>query len=109
MISDSYLLEVRSAASKRILYLRHAVDEMNSPEELITPDEVRATIFDGSIIEDYPEDARGHSCLMLGLGSNQRPLHVVCSPKEEYLAIVTVYLPDERRWETDWKTRKLAP
>jgi hypothetical protein len=105
-LSESFVHIVRAAASKRMLYLPHALDEMNAPEELITPDEVRAVIFDGKIIEDYPEDARGHSCLMLGHGAAGRPVHVVCSPKDEYLAIITVYVPGEERWEADWKTRK---
>jgi hypothetical protein len=79
---------------------------MNAPEELITPEEVRAVLFKGEIIEEYPEDARGHSCLMLGHGLENRPIHLVCSPKLEYLAIITVYLPDRRRWEEDFRTRK---
>jgi hypothetical protein len=106
MMPEELILIVQGAAHKRILYLPHALDGMNVPEELITPDEVRSAIFEGEIIEDYPEDARGHSCLMLGYGTEGRPIHVVCSPKDEYLAIVTVYLPDERRWASDWKTRK---
>jgi hypothetical protein len=61
------------------------------------------------VIKDCPEDVRGHSCLMLGYGTDGRPIHVVCSPKNEYLAIITVYLPEERRWETDWRTRKSRP
>ena len=39
------------------------------------------------MIEDYPEDVRGHSCLILGRGNHDRPIHVVCSPKDGYLAI----------------------
>jgi hypothetical protein len=108
-VAEPITRTVRDAARKRILYLPHALDEMNSPEELITPDEVRVVIFEGEIIEDYPEDARGHSCLLLGYGSERRPIHVVCSPKDEYLAVITVYLPDERRWEVDWKTRRPQP
>lgn len=103
---ESFVLAVRCAAEKRILYLPHALDEMNAPAELITTDDIRAVIFKGDIVEDYPEDVRGHSCLVLGYGTEGRPLHVVCSPKEDYLAITTVYLPDTRRWEADWKTRK---
>lgn len=79
---------------------------MNAPVDLITVEEVRAVVLEGEIIENYPEDVRGHSCLMLDLSVLGRPIHVVCSPKEDYLAIITVYLPDERRWETDWKTRR---
>jgi len=108
-VAEPFALAVHNAARKRILYLPHALDEMNAPEELIGPDEVRAVLFDGDIIEDYPEDARGHSCLMLGYGIDRRPIHVVCSPKDEYLAVITVYLPDEHRWEPDWKTRRARP
>jgi hypothetical protein len=60
------------------------------------------------VIENYPEDARGHSCLILGFGKNERPVHVVCSPKEDYLAIITAYLPDSNEWEQNFKTRKRA-
>jgi hypothetical protein len=57
MVAEACSLTVRDAARKRILYLPHALDEMNAPDELITPNEVRAVIFEGEIIEDYPEDA----------------------------------------------------
>ncbi|GMQ74993.1 MAG: hypothetical protein BMS9Abin01_0236 [Gammaproteobacteria bacterium] len=63
-------------------------------------------IYIGEIIEDYPEDSRGHSCLMLGEGEGARPIHVVCSPKEEYLAIITAYVPSEEEWELDFRLRK---
>jgi hypothetical protein len=59
----------------------------------------------GEIIEDYPEDVRGHSCLMLGYGDGNRAIHVVCSPKEEYLAIITAYLPDEDEWSDNFRVR----
>lgn len=41
----------------------------------------------GEVIEDYPEDVRGHSCLVRGYGEDNRPAHVVCSPKEDYLGL----------------------
>jgi hypothetical protein len=106
-VPDQILRAVQDTARKRVLYLPHALDAMNAPADLITAEEVRAVVLQGEIIEDYPEDVRGHSCLMLGWGTAKRPIHVVCSPKEHYLAIITAYLPDERWWETDWKTRKL--
>ena len=57
------------------------------------------------MIEDYPEDVRGHSCLILGFGDGTRPIHIVCSPKDEYLAIITAYLPDEDEWSDDFRVR----
>ena len=44
----------------------------------------RAVIELGDLVEDYPDDSRGHSCLMLGFGGGGRPIHVVCAPKDEY-------------------------
>jgi len=58
------------------------------------------------IIEDYPEDARGHSCLILGHGDADRALHVVCAARDEYLAIISAYVPDEQQWDDGYKTRR---
>lgn len=102
-----FLRILRQTAEKRIIYTLHALDEMNSEDELITKDEVRSVVFDGEIIEDYPEDKRGHSCLMLGMPDNKRPVHIVCAPKDEYLAIITVYIPSLKKWEPDYRTRRV--
>lgn len=59
----------------------------------------------GELIEDYPDDFRGHSCLILGLGNEQRAIHIVCSPKDDYLAIITAYLPNPNQWSLDFKRR----
>ena len=74
---------------------------------MITPNEVRMVVELGALIEDYPEDARGRSCLMHGKGLGHRNLHVVCSPKEDFLAIITAYLPSERVWDGDLSTRRI--
>ncbi len=97
---------IRQSAEKKIIYTIHALDEMNAEDIIITTDEVRFVVLNGEIIEDYPEDKRGHSCLTFGMPHNKRPLHVVCAPKEEYLAIITVYVPSLQKWEPDFKTRR---
>ena len=61
----------------------------------------------GNLIEDYPEDARGHGCLVHGKGLGRRDIHVVCSPKEDFLAIITAYLPSKRAWHGDLRTRRI--
>lgn len=73
---------------------------------MISAAEVRAAIESGEILEDYPEDSRGHSCLLLGFGEENRPVHVVCAPKEEYLAVITAYLPDPAEWNAGFRQRK---
>ena len=100
------LERVRNLAARRILFLPHAVRQMSKPERLISVAEVRRTIEEnGEVIEDYPDDARGHSCLILGTGEEGRPIHVVCSPKDEFLVIITAYVPTADEWDKDWKTR----
>jgi hypothetical protein len=73
---------------------------------MISVTEIRHVVESGEVIEDYPEDVRGHSCLILGHGEYNRSIHVVCSPKIEYLAIITTYLPSEHDWEDNFKKRK---
>ena len=79
---------------------------MARPDRMITPSEIRAVIMQGEVIEDYPEDIRGHSCLLHGYGVDQRDIHVVCAPDEDFLAIITAYLPTDERWEQDLRTRR---
>jgi len=99
------LTKVREAAEMKILFLPHAVSQMSREDRMISPVEVEKVVTTGEIIENYPEDKRGHSCLMLGWVGEDRPLHVVCSPKEDYLAIITAYLPDAQTWTSDFRRR----
>ena len=73
---------------------------------MIRAAEVRQVISGGEVIEDYPEDLRGHSCLLLGFGLEDRAIHVVCAPKLEYLAIITAYLPSPDEWDEDFRVRR---
>ena len=79
---------------------------MNSPDRLILRKEVEEVLTQGEVIESYAEDARGQSCLVMKIVSAGRVIHVVCSPKKDYLTIITAYLPNKRKWEKDMKTRK---
>ena len=105
MASEEMIQRMRSAATQRLLYPPHAIRQMARPERMIASSEVRAVVELGEFIEDYPEDARGHSCLLLGRG-NERSIHVVCAPKEDYLAIITAYIPSVDEWEADLRTRR---
>lgn len=96
----------RQVAVKRILFLPHAVRQMSRLDRMISVDEIRQVIKNGEMIEDYPEDVRGHSCLILGQGEGGRLIHVVCAPREDYLAIITAYTPDPDQWEVDFRKRK---
>jgi hypothetical protein len=67
-----FIDQIRQAAAKRIFYLPHALRQMTRPERMILAGEVREVVTHGELIEDYPEDVRGHSCLLLGYGENNQ-------------------------------------
>ena len=75
---------------------------------MITGQDVRRVVLRGELIENYPEDVRGHSCLMLGIDLEGRPIHVVWSPKPEVLAIITAYTPEPNEWESSGRGRMKA-
>lgn len=100
------LVRVRQAAAARILYLPHAVRQMSKPTPMISTADIRNVVLAGEAIEDYPEDVRGHSCLLLGSDAHGRTIHVVCSPKEDFLAVITAYVPDPAKWTSDFRARK---
>lgn len=83
---------------------QHAVDQ--SIERNIPLDEVEEAIASGEVIEDYPDDKYGPSCLVFGFSHARRPLHVQCSyPTRPLVKIITVYEPDPQLW-IDFRTRR---
>jgi hypothetical protein len=97
--------QVRLAAAKRLLFLPHTIRQMSRPDRMITTKDIEQAIVTGDVIEDYPDDTRGHSCLIFGYGQDDRPIHVVCAPKDEYLAIITTYIPNLTQWTPDFRER----
>lgn len=57
------------------------------------------------LIEDYPEDKRGHSHLLLGWLPDESPCHICCAIHDARVIIITVYRPDASRWTSDWRFR----
>ena len=67
--------------------------------------ELREAIMAGEVIEEYPDDKYGPSCLIFGLTIANRPLHVQCSyPSRPLVKIITLYEPDTKIW-IDFKLR----
>lgn len=69
--------------------------------------ELLAALSAPELLEDYPNDPRGPSCLLLGFSAAGDPIHVVAGEllTQEVLVIITVYRPDPNEW-TDWRKRK---
>ena len=85
-------------------FSEHAVDQ--SIIRHISVREFREAIENGEVIEDYPEDKRGPSCLIYGRTLADRPLHIHCSyPSRPVTKIITLYEPDPNLW-IDFKIRR---
>jgi hypothetical protein len=103
--STDILIRIRQIAVKRKLFLPHAIRQMSKPNRMISTTDNCTVIEQGEVIGNYPEDARGHSCLLLGFTDN-RFLHVVFAPKDDFLAIITAHLPSAQEWEDNYGKRK---
>lgn len=79
-------------------FSKHAVDQ--SIIRKISVQEIREVfIRESELIEDYPDDKYGSSCLILGFTKANRPLHVQCSyPTRPIIKIITLYEPSSTHW-----------
>ena len=75
-------------------------------ERCISVDDVINAIDHGEIIEQYPADFPFPSCLVLGISVKGQYIHVVVSLNEGKIYLITVYVPNLDKWESDLKTRK---
>jgi len=85
-------------------FSKHAVDQ--SIIRRISVQDVCDAINNGTIIEDYPDDKYGPSCLIFGMTAERRPIHIQCSyPSRPIVKIITLYEPNPIRW-VDFITRR---
>jgi hypothetical protein len=91
-------------SSEEYEYSGHAEKEREADK--ISLEDVEHAIFIGEIIEEYPDDPRGESCLVLGYGKDNYPIHIVCGRTvSSKLRIITVYIPSLPKW-LDERTRR---
>lgn len=104
---EALVIEVIRARFRKLEYEYsiHALDQ--SIQRRISTAEVEEAIECGAIIENYPSDKYGPSCLIFGLTSEGRPLHVQCTaPERPLIKVITLYEPDPREW-IDWRKRRM--
>jgi len=75
-------------------------------ERDISPNHIKDAILSGEIIEDYPEDKYGASCLVYGVTKAGKILHLQCSLDPVW--IITAYDPtlEPTEWEENFKRRR---
>ena len=83
----------------------HAEQERDADQITIDEIELAYSSFLSEIIEDYPDDPRGHSALVLAFTESREPLHAVWSIHESVAILITIYRPNSKLW-TNWRKRK---
>ena len=90
-------------ASGKVFFTQHFLYRID--ERSISLTDIESAIYNGEIIEQYPDDTPHPSVLLLG-NILHSPLHVVIGMGEDMAWLVTAYHPDLRKWEDNLKTRK---
>ena len=103
---NDFKLKIQQSANKNIFFTLHSAQQCISQDRMISTKEIRKVINSFEIIEDYPFDVRGHTCLIRGKGNNNRTIHLVCHPTDNFLQIITAYLPEEKKWDNNFNQRE---
>jgi hypothetical protein len=98
MTPKSFIEWAREKLSAERMYLSHHA-QMERGKDKVSVDDIIAAILNGKVLESYPDDPRGGSCLVAGQGLDNRWLHVVCGTfGQDDLLIITVYIPKLPKW-----------
>ena len=65
--------------------------------------EIEESLSDGLILESYPDDKRGGSCLVVGFTKDGKPLHIVCGKNGDLLVVITVYIPTPPKFKNPYQ------
>ena len=97
--------QLRQKVSRgQVEYSLHAVRQM--VVRGISPEDIAQTVLAGEVIEDYPDDKYGPSCLVCGTAKVGRVLHIQCThPSRRLVKVVTAYEPDPAEWDQTFKHR----
>jgi hypothetical protein len=98
--------EIRAKVKRRQYeFSKHAVDQ-SIIRDISVAEMEDAVAGRSEVIEDYPDDKYGSSCLIFGYTKAGRPLHVQCSyPRWPLVKIITLYQPDPDLW-IDFRVRR---
>ena len=83
----------------------HADDERIA--DGLSVSQLELALSDSQIIEQYPDDPRGESCLAVGFTHEGIPVHFVCGRNPAgHLILITVYIPTMPKWRDPYTRNK---
>jgi hypothetical protein len=93
-------------SNEKIYWSFHALSKLRTAE--LRKVFIEASLRNAVLVEDYPDHGRPlPDCLLLGF-IGDTPIHIVAAidVNMDRIFIITLYRPDIKRWENDWKRRK---
>jgi len=105
MVNSIVTLIPKLIKGKKYRLTFHA--EIERDNDQITIREIEESLSSSliEIIEDYPNDPRGHSSLVLSFTKDTKPIHCVCAITQGIVLLITIYRPDPEQW-INWRKRK---
>ena len=96
---------IEAAKEGRIRWQTHAVERRL--RRGISPESIIDSLIDFDVIEFYPDSYPLPSLLLMGESEGQA-IHVVAAFNQQMriIHIITIYFPDERRFESGFRTRR---
>lgn len=89
---------------EKIALTKHAKQRLDEREIKIA--DIVNCIKTGEIIKQYEDDKPLPSCLILGISTKNRYIHIVVSHDDNFIYLITAYYPTSEHWQNDFKTRK---
>lgn len=89
---------------EKIALTKHAKQRLDEREIRIA--DIVNCIKTGEIIKQYEDDKPLPSCLILGISTKNRYIHIVVSHDDNFIYLITAYYPTSEHWQNDFKTRK---
>lgn len=96
---------IEAAKASRVRWQTHAIERRL--HRGISHESIIKALIDFDVIEFYPDSYPLPALLLMGINDGQ-VIHVVAAFNQqmEIIHIITVYFPDERRFESDFRTRR---
>ncbi|WP_373895576.1 DUF4258 domain-containing protein [Virgibacillus natechei] len=83
-------------------FTEHAIQKCD--QRNIDIEKLIMSVIQAELVEDYPDDIRGHSCLILSF-VDDKAVHTVCGIHESGNVFITAYHPELPKW-LDERTRR---
>jgi len=93
---------IKKCVEDRNYYFSHHGDRERMNDNLTISD-IEESLVNGRILEEYPDDLRGISCLVVGFSYSGIPIHIVCGERNDKLVIITVYIPKPPKFKTPYE------